>query len=102
MTFIWGFNFIVVKTALTELAPLTFLAFRFSIASLFFLIAIRLLQGGFRIPRKEWGKVALIGIIGTTIYQPLFINGLAMTKASNTSLILATTPAFIVLINRFL
>ncbi len=100
MTLIWGLNFIVVKTALSELAPLAFLALRFSIASLFFFIAARLLSGGFQIPRREWGKVALIGIVGTTIYQPLFINGLALTKASNTSLILATTPAFIVLIQR--
>lgn len=102
MTFIWGFNFIIVKTALSELAPLSFLALRFSTASVFFLIAVFLVQKRLMIPRREWGKVALIGIVGTTIYQPLFINGLAMTKASNTALILATTPAFIVLINRFL
>lgn len=101
MTFIWGFNFIIVKTALSELQPLTFLALRFSTASVFFVIAVLLVQKRFLIPRREWGKLALIGIVGTTIYQPLFINGLAMTKASNTSLILATTPAFIVLINRF-
>lgn len=101
MTFIWGFNFIIVKTALSELQPLTFLALRFSTASLFFVVTVLLVQKRFLIPRSEWGKLALIGIVGTTIYQPLFINGLAMTKASNTSLILATTPAFIVLINRF-
>lgn len=101
MTLIWGFNFIVVKTALGELSPMTFLALRFSTASIFFLIAVFLVQKRLLIPRREWGKVALIGIVGTTIYQPLFINGLAMTKASNTALILATTPAFIVLINRF-
>lgn len=102
MTFIWGFNFIVVKTALSELLPLSFLALRFSTASVCLLIAVRLVQKNLAIPRREWGKVALVGIVGTTLYQPLFINGLAMTKASNTSLILATTPAFIVLINRFL
>jgi drug/metabolite transporter (DMT)-like permease len=102
MTLIWGFNFIVVKQALTELTPLAFLALRFSLASLCFIVALRLVQGRLDIPRREWGKVALIGVVGTTLYQPLFINGLAMTKASNTSLILATTPAFIVLINRFL
>lgn len=102
MTFIWGFNFIVVKTALSELEPMTFLALRFSTATLFFLIVVRLIQGRFLIPRKEWGKIALIGLVGTAIYQPFFIYGLALTKASNTSLILATTPAFIVVINRVL
>jgi len=102
MTLIWGFNFIIVKTALTELAPLAFLAFRFSMASLFFFLIVRWRQGGFRIPRAAWGRVAVIGVISTTLYQPLYIYGLALTKASNTALILATTPAFIVLINRFL
>lgn len=102
MTFIWGFNFIIVKTALLELSPMAFLALRFSIATLFFVLFVRLRQGGFAIPRSEWVKVALIGIVGTTVYQPLFINGLALTKASNTALILATTPAFIVLAQRIL
>jgi drug/metabolite transporter (DMT)-like permease len=102
MTLIWGFNFIIVKIALSELAPFAFLAFRFSVASIFFLLLVRFRQGGFQIPRAAWGRVALIGIISTTLYQPLYINGLATTKASNTALILATTPAFIVLINRFL
>lgn len=102
MTFIWGFNFIIVKTLLSGLEPLTFLALRFSSASIFFVITVRLVQGRFLIPRLEWGKIALIGIVGTAIYQPFFINGLALTSASNTSLILATTPTFIVIINRVL
>lgn len=102
MTLIWGINFIVVKTALSELLPLAFLGLRFAIASAVFFLFLRVRQGGFKIPRREWSKVAFVGIIGTTIYQPLFINGLALTKASNTSLLLATTPAFIVLINRVL
>ena len=49
-----------------------------------------------------WGRVAVLGFIGTTLYQPMFINGLALTKASNSALILASTPVFIVLFNRAL
>lgn len=101
MTFIWGFNFIVVKTTLTEISAPAFMAARFIIAGVLLFLIVRWRQGDFGIPRADWGKVALVGIVGTTIYQPLFLNGLALTKASNSALILASTPAFIVLLNRF-
>lgn len=102
MTLIWGLNFIVVKTTLVQISPNAFMAARFIIAGVLLSAIVRLRQGGFGIPRAAWGKVALVGIIGTTIYQPLFLNGLALTKASNSALILASTPAFIVLLNRFI
>ncbi len=102
MTLIWGFNFIIVKSTLAEISPFVFMAARFVIAGVVLLAIVLVWQRGFGIPRKDWGKVALVGIIGTTIYQPLFLSGLAMTKASNSALILASTPAFIVLLNRFL
>lgn len=101
MTLIWGLNFIIVKTTLVQISPNAFMAARFVIAGALLFAIVRLRQGGFNIPRADWGKVALVGIIGTTIYQPLFLNGLALTKASNSALILASTPAFIVLLNRF-
>ena len=102
MTLIWGLNFIIVKTTLAEISPFAFMSARFVIAGLLLLVIVRWRQGGFGIPRAAWGKVAIVGIVGTTIYQPLFLNGLAMTKASNSALILAATPAFIVLFNRFI
>lgn len=100
MTLIWGLNFIVVKTTLAEIDPLAFVSLRFVLASIVLIAIVRVRQGGFGIPRAAWGRIALVGVIGTTVYQPLFINGLALTKASNSALILACTPAFIVLLNR--
>jgi drug/metabolite transporter (DMT)-like permease len=102
MTFIWGLNFVVVKTTFLEISPLAFMALRFLTASILFLVVVRISQQGFHIPRAAWGRVALLGILGTTIYQPLFLVGLSLSQASNSALILATTPAFVVLLNRFL
>ncbi len=102
MTLIWGFNFIIVKATLAEISAGAFMATRFVIASALLWALVRRRQGGFNVPRAAWGKVALVGVVGTTIYQPLFLNGLALTNASNSALILAATPAFIVLFNRFL
>jgi drug/metabolite transporter (DMT)-like permease len=39
----------------------------------------------------------VLALIGNTAYQLFFINGIALTTATNSALILATTPVFIVL-----
>lgn len=38
----------------------------------------------------------MLALIGNTVYQLFFINGIALTTATNSALILATTPVFIV------
>ena len=102
MTLIWGMNFIIVKTTLLQISPVAFAALRFVLAAFLLFAIVRVRQGGFQIPRAAWRRVALAGVIGTTLYQLLFINGLALTEASNSALIVACTPAFIVLLNRVL
>jgi drug/metabolite transporter (DMT)-like permease len=44
----------------------------------------------------------LLGFIGNTAYQLLFIHGISHTTAGNSSLILATTPLFVALLSSFL
>lgn len=101
MAVIWGLNFIVVKTTLAEVQPLAFVSVRFLLGAVV-LFAVARLTGGFRIPRRDWWRVGLSGVVGTAIYQPIFITGLSLTRASNSALIVAVTPAFIVLLNRLL
>lgn len=102
MTLIWGLNFVVVKTTFLELDPFTFLTLRFLFASIFFLVVVYLVQKGFHIPRRAWVQVLLLGVVGTSLYQPLFMAGLSLSQASTSALILATTPAFVVLLNRII
>lgn len=102
MSLIWGFNFVVVKTTFLELSPFVFLALRFLFASIFFLVVVYLVQKGFHIPRRAWGKILVLGIVGTSLYQPLFMTGLSLSQASTSALILATTPAFVVFLNRII
>ena len=102
MSLIWGFNFVVVKTTFLEISPFAFMALRFLAASVLFLVVVYLIQKGFHIPRRMWGKILVLGIVGTTLYQPLFLTGLSLSQASNSALILASTPAFVVLLNRIL
>jgi len=97
MSIIWGLNFSVVKSALSDFAPLSFNAVRFGTASLILLCLLWVSEGSLRIRRKDLGYFIMLALIGNTAYQLFFINGIALTTATNSSLILATTPIFIVI-----
>jgi drug/metabolite transporter (DMT)-like permease len=92
---IWGVNFTVVKSALAEMTPLAYDAVRFSTASLFSLILARVVERDLHIARRDWAYVFLLSLIGNFLYQILYINGLARSRAGNTSLILSTSPIFV-------
>ncbi len=101
VSFIWGVNGIAVKDALTGFSPLQFNAIRLPLAAALLLIALRA-QGKLEIPsRKDWSKVILAGFLGNTLYQYLFIKGIAQSSASNTSFVLATMPATTALLSHF-
>jgi drug/metabolite transporter (DMT)-like permease len=102
MAMIWGSNFVVLKFTFLEIAPMAFMALRFMLASALILIVLAARERTLALRREDYMKVIVVGVVGTSFYQPLFINGLALTTASNSSLILASTPAFIALINRVL
>lgn len=93
--FIWGANFSVVKYALAELTPMTYNALRFGGASLLTLLFAWLVERNLRIERSDWGYFLMLSLIGNLIYEVLFINGLALSRAGNTSLILSTAPIWV-------
>jgi len=97
MSFIWGINFSVVKGALADFSPLSFNALRFGTASLILLSLLWIRERSLIIRRKDIGFFIMLALIGNTAYQLFFINGIALTTATNSALILATTPVFIVL-----
>jgi drug/metabolite transporter (DMT)-like permease len=99
VSFVWGINFSVVKTALTDFFPLSFNSIRFSLASLFILMLLWVLERDLSFRREDMGRLVLLGLIGNTTYQLLYIHGIARTTASNSSLILATTPIFVALLS---
>lgn len=102
MAVIWGSNFIVLKIAFLEIAPMAFMALRFVVGSVLILIVLAAREHSLALRREDYIKVALVGLVGTSLYQPLFVTGVALTTVSNSSLILASSPAFIALINRVL
>jgi len=96
---IWGANFVVIKTALDEFAPLAFNGLRFpAAAALLMLLQWRL--EGFSEERPVLGKVVALGLVGNLAYQLFFIFGLDFTRAGQASLFSSTTPLFTFLFAR--
>ena len=102
MTVIWGVNAVIVKMTYVQIPPMAFMTVRFIIASALLLIVVSLVERSLAIERRDWLLMIAAALMGTGFYQPLFVNGLAMTSASTTSLIIAASPAFVALINRLL
>lgn len=95
VVFLWGINFTAMKVALPEIPPAPFTGARFAIGSvLMWLILAR--REGWRLPPRDcWLPLVVLGIIGNTIYQVCFVNGLAGTTVTNSSLILASMPTVV-------
>ncbi|HUU38351.1 MAG TPA: DMT family transporter [Candidatus Desulfaltia sp.] len=96
---LWAVNFSVVKIALREFTPGGFNGPRLTIASLLLLVYLRRKEGRIPLSRKDVARVVILGIVGNTFYQSLFINGIHRTSASTTSLVMTMTPIFIALLS---
>ncbi len=99
LAIIWGVNFTVIKVALVELHPFAFNALRFPLASLV-LYALLRSRGVLTLPaREDRLRIVALGLLGNLVYQFLFIVGMSLTTAGNASLLLATTPVWILILS---
>jgi len=105
MTVIWGSNYSLIKSALSDIPPLAFNGVRLALASVLFLAAIKG-KGFFNrsadmrprpLAARDWLGIAALAIVGQCVYQLLFISALARTTVANSSLIIACTPIFVAL-----
>jgi drug/metabolite transporter (DMT)-like permease len=91
MTLIWGVNYVVIKAAFAVFSPLSFNAVRFSLA----VVAVALFAravGARRPPASALARLAVLGVVGNTLYQLAYIEGMARTRAGNAALIMAAVP----------
>lgn len=94
---IWGANFAVTKISIAQLAPLSFTALRFGLATLLLVFLLRWREGDCQFPAGSFAKFLCLGLIGNTVYQTLFVSGLAQTTSANSSLLLTATPVMVAL-----
>lgn len=119
MTLIWGTNWPLVKSVFREIDPQAFNALRLVLASCVMAATSRFAgrmarldpsAGGageiasiFHTPaevtRRDWVRLAGLGIIGHCLYQYLFVGGLARTSVANGVLLMSSTPILIALLS---
>lgn len=98
VVFIWGANFIVIKSVLREISPLAFNAVRMTIAALVLGTIWLLREKELKMPAHDWLKFLGVGVLGNAVYQILFIIGLDLTTSGVSSLLIGTIPVWAALL----
>lgn len=96
-----GATHIVAKAVVTDIAPATLLLMRSLISAVALVIIFSARSGRLRIEAKDWGSMALLGFLGISLNQFLYLYGLTFTTAANGALLYTATPIFVLLISRF-
>jgi drug/metabolite transporter (DMT)-like permease len=94
----WAGNFTAAKIAFDDgFAAPAFTAVRFTLAAIILWFIVRWAEGPTRLPKGAFWPLVALGVIGNTIYQICFMEGLERTSATKSSLILAGMPALVTL-----
>ena len=100
---VWSGNSIVSKIIMREASPVLVSLVRFQLVGALFYIPVFLAlhRGSQRFSRDEWPRLILLGLIGTTGSQVLFMIGLRTTPASEAGIYQIVTPIFVVILAWF-
>lgn len=88
----WGISFVVIKTTMAEIPPLTLAFLRFFFAALIVWPLVTQAQAWRPIAREDRLPLFLLGFFGVTTYFAFENFGLLYTSASHGALIIATIP----------
>ena len=102
IAFIWALNFSVIKASLEEIDPYSFNAIRFILAAVFMWCVVAWRKKWFKIPKKDFATLLLLGLVGNLVYQWLFIVGIDLTLSANAAVMLGTIPIWIAIISHFM
>ncbi|MFN8590006.1 MAG: DMT family transporter [Thermomicrobiales bacterium] len=97
---LWSSTFVVAKAAFAQLSPLAFIFARFllMIVLAFTVLLLRRRGAERAVERSDWGRLLLAGLTGYTLYQLGFVLGLDRTSPFSSSLLIAMTPLFTLII----
>ncbi len=90
----WGANYTVGKWGMLGFSPLNFTLIRFVGAVPVLILMLYILERDLKIKIRDLPQMALIGLIGTTVYQTVFMAAVKYASATNASLLLAASPVF--------
>ncbi|MEL6150622.1 MAG: DMT family transporter [Chloroflexota bacterium] len=99
MVIVVGMNFVVIRDAVNGFSPLAFNALRFSLASLVIMVPLLVYRlPKMTIPRRDLLIYMATSSVGLTFMQLMLVLALELTTAANTSLMMATGPAWTVML----
>ncbi|WP_144506527.1 DMT family transporter [Bacillus mycoides] len=91
---VWGANYTIGKYGVAFMSSIQFNSLRFLVASPVLLLITFLMERSLRIERKDWLRLLAVGIVGTTMYQTMFMLSVKYTSVTNASLLIAMSPIF--------
>lgn len=94
---IWGAMFIAVRLSVTVIPPVQLVWLRYVTAGITLYFLGRSMGVSWKIQRKDWKLVFLVGLIGQTISIVTQETGTMLTSAQTGSIVTASTPAFMVI-----
>ncbi|MEQ6048416.1 DMT family transporter [Lysinibacillus capsici] len=99
---IWGAMYIVVKVVVEVVPPLELVWMRYLIAVIALGIIGIMMRQSWKIAKKDWLIIFLVGLIGNTISIVTQEMGTMLSTAQMGAIITATTPAFMVVFARLI
>lgn len=106
MALIWGVNYTSVKFGTTVLDPLAFNGVRVALAAVSLVIVAHAATRFFGI-EAGWPNapdaiaMVLLGTLGNGVYQILFVEGIARTRAGDAALLISASPAYIAILGKW-
>ncbi len=94
---IWGNTFPTAKYVLGSLPPFSYAGIRYFTAALALMALLAWRQGLAPPRRRDVPALALLGLLGITMMQLFWTNGLTMTSASKGAILVGISPIFIML-----
>ena len=98
LTLIWGFNWPIMKLALTDFAPLTFRAISLFGGLLLFATVCRVQGLTLRVERRWWPEVGLLSAFNLVLWMILSILGIALLSSGRAAILAYTLPVWVALI----
>lgn len=101
---LFGTTLVASRFSVGQMAPLTYIALRFSVAALGFLIIYLVPNRKINWPRGRaiWQHSAILGVFGTALPMMSFVGSLQYLSSGVTSVLMTTSPAFTVILAHFL
>ena len=101
VTLLWSSSWVLIKWGLEDLPPVTFAGLRYVLA-FSILLVVFLARGGRRelgsLSRRDWGELAVLGLIYYTLAQGAQFIGLSLMPANTLSLMLSLSAVVIALL----